>query len=140
MGRSFIPEYLPEQTLKSEKLIGIYDMYRNIHYPETPEALVLAQERFKFNEMLGVVTKLKDKRKKFDKFVAREIDISKHKYELKYNFELSSDQKTSLSEILMDISTPKPMNRLLMGDVGSGKTIVAFLASSVVLSLSLIHI
>jgi ATP-dependent DNA helicase RecG len=93
-------------------------MYRNIHYPETPEALVLAQERFKFNEMLGVVTKLKEKRKKFDKYKAREIDISKHKYELKYNFELSSDQKTSLSEILMDLSTPKPMNRLLMGDVG----------------------
>lgn len=134
MGRSFIPEYLPESTLKSEKLIGIYDMYRNIHYPETPEALVLAQERFKFNEMLGVVTKLKEKRKKFDRFKAREIDISKHKYELKYNFELSTDQKTSLSEILMDLSTPKPMNRLLMGDVGSGKTIVAFLASSVVLS------
>jgi ATP-dependent DNA helicase RecG len=134
MGRSFIPEYIPEETLKSEKLIGIYDMYRNIHYPETPEALVLAQERFKFNEMLGVVNKLKEKRKKFDKFKAREIDISKHKYDLKFNFELSSDQKTSLSEILMDLSSSKPMNRLLMGDVGSGKTIVAFLASSVVLS------
>ena len=102
-----------------------------IHFPNSSDELQSARERLIFQEFFELQLAVLLKKKKIDDFSAKPLRsrmlIDKALAEL--DFELTGDQKKVLSEILNDIQSKKPMNRLLLGEVGSGKTVVAFLSS-----------
>ncbi len=127
-----LKETLPEEMLAAYKLMGLADAVRQIHFPASEESLDRARHRMKFEELfyfeLGLavtkqIVRTQDPGIAFDtrSTLARQLIA-------KLGFELTGAQKRTLKEILDDMATPNAMNRLLQGDVGSGKTIVALLA------------
>ncbi len=126
-------ETLPE-TIKDEiKLISKSDALFNIHFPKTPELLASAEFRLKFEELFyiqlqlilkNLIHKSKIKGFPFDK----DGDYFNSFYNDHLPFELTNAQKRVLKEIRQDLGSNAQMNRLLQGDVGSGKTIVAFMS------------
>lgn len=129
---SYIEETLPEEVIKKNKLLNLLDSVRNIHFPQNNELLQKAIYRFKYEELfyLEVLVALRKYNYK-TKQRGNKLDI---KTKLVQNFlkilpfELTKSQLTVLSEIRKDMASAEPMNRLLQGDVGSGKTIVALIA------------
>ncbi len=125
-------ESLPDYLTESENLLDIKDALRNIHFPATEELLKKAWERFKFEELFYfelLVALRKFKYKEELKGLSFEIKPEPIKTFLNsLHFELTKAQLKVLHEIRLDMQSRKPMNRLLQGDVGSGKTIVAVIA------------
>jgi ATP-dependent DNA helicase RecG len=126
-----LPEYLPEETLKRQNLLNINEALRKIHFPENEKEISEASYRFKFSELFvfqiqSYFLKEKLKEKRAFPLETKIEDIKKFISSLP--FTLSDDQKKASWAILKDISQDRPMNRLLQGDVGSGKTIVALIA------------
>ncbi len=127
-----LKETLPEQIISDNNLMGIIEAVRNAHYPSDMSALNKALYRFKFEEMfyleiLVVLRKHNYKQKRVgNSFTIRTNLVSRFLKSLP--FELTKAQLKVLSEIRKDMENDKPMNRLLQGDVGSGKTIVALIA------------
>ena len=108
---------------------------RNIHCPDNIEELRLATNRLKFDEhfflqLLLALRKKKISEKRFNT-IAFKTEIYNQIIK-NLNFELTKSQKNVLKEIVEDFLLEKPMNRMLQGDVGCGKTIVSILASSIV--------
>lgn len=131
-GERDIPEYLPEGIISRQKLMKRIDSIRNIHFPRTEDLLAEAQHRIKFDELFQIqlrVMKLKNNRSKTVRgFLLEKIDnLFDRFYKEKMPFELTNAQKRVIKEIRRDTRSGKQMNRLLQGDVGSGKTIVALL-------------
>lgn len=129
---SDINEDLPDYFLEVNDLMGIQETIKNLHFPESYELLSKARYRIKFEEMFYFQLFLAI-RQKNSKLIKKGpiIDTQSPSARKLYDtlpFELTGDQKKSIREIADDISSGKPMNRLLQGDVGSGKTIVAILA------------
>jgi len=104
-----------------------------IHNPTDVVFLKKARQRLKYEELFMYLLKinyLKSKIEKDEKAISREINKDKiDKFISKLPYELTIDQKTSVEDILTDMEEPRRMNRLLQGDVGSGKTIVALVAA-----------
>jgi ATP-dependent DNA helicase RecG len=125
-------ERLPKQILKDLGLPNIRESIKNLHFPETREMLDRSLYRMKFEEMLYYQIALQLKRKKTKSTeMAPVIKEKSEKARLLYDslpFELTADQKKVLKELDADFRSGLPMNRLLQGDVGSGKTITALLA------------
>lgn len=125
-----IPEFLPKSLLVSSEYPERHLAFRWIHTPENPEQHKIALERFKFEEFflfeLSVVTL---KKEVFDKtpgtVMAKVKPFTTRFFNDVLPFKLTKGQKNTLSEIKRDLRSGKQMNRLLQGDVGSGKTIVA---------------
>ncbi len=127
-----LKETLPAQIIKDNELPDIKDAVRNYHFPDSKENLTEAKRRFIFEELffLEILVALRKKNYK--------SKISGHSLKIKTNlvkdflktlpFELTKAQLKVLSEIKNDMLAEAPMNRLLQGDVGSGKTIVALIA------------
>jgi len=130
-----IAETIPPEFLKKEKLPGINAALEQIHFPETLEAALNAKKRFAFEDLftlqlLNIRERLKLAR---EKAPALEIEIENVKTILsRLPFELTNSQKKSLWEIIQDLRKNHPMNRLLQGDVGSGKTIIAAITAILV--------
>ncbi|EGV42746.1 ATP-dependent DNA helicase RecG [Bizionia argentinensis JUB59] len=131
-------ETLSPEILESEKLISKSEALFNIHFPKNQELLARAQYRLKFEELFyiqlqlilkNLIHKSKIKGLPFDK--VGEYFNSFYKEHLP--FELTNAQKRVLKEIRQDLGSKAQMNRLLQGDVGSGKTIVAFMAMLIAL-------
>ena len=125
-------EPLPLEILEKYGILGINDALRKIHFPEDAKKARTAKERFAFEDLfylqlLNLREKLRLARQKSHPFKT-DLDFVKGLLK-KIPFELTLSQKKSLWEILKDLEKPRPMNRLLQGDVGSGKTIVAILAA-----------
>lgn len=126
-------EKLPQYIIDKYNLLSKYEAISEIHAPTNVELLKKARQRLKYEELFIYLLKinyLKVKNQNLDNstvktFERKEID----KLIGALSFELTTDQKISLDEILKDMSLGKRMNRLLQGDVGSGKTIVAFLTA-----------
>ena len=127
--KEIIPKYLVEKY----DLMSKYEAISEIHNPTDALCLKKARQRLKYEELFMYLLKinyLKDKIDKENEVIKRKIDIQKiDKFISKFPYELTPDQKTSVKEILDDMSSDKRMNRLLQGDVGSGKTIVALIAA-----------
>ena len=127
--KEIIPKYLVEKY----DLMSRYEAISEIHNPTDALCLKKARQRLKYEELFMYLLKinyLKDKIDKENEVIKRKIDIQKiDKFISKFPYELTPDQKTSVKEILDDMSSDKRMNRLLQGDVGSGKTIVALIAA-----------
>lgn len=127
-----IPDILPQETKKKFNLFNIHAAITQIHFPDSPEKLALAQKRMAFEEMLLVQLKALQVKKDWE--TKNSIDIKFDEKLIKdfvgkLPFRLTDAQRKASFEILKDLEKPKPMNRLLNGDVGSGKTIVASIAS-----------
>lgn len=127
-----IPETLSDEILKNNSLIPREDAYKIIHQPDNAELLKKAQFRLKFEELFFMqlrVLQIKAlRKKKYSGFIFPVVgNYFNNFYNHHLPFELTSAQKRVIKEIRADMASGKQMNRLLQGDVGSGKTIVALL-------------
>ena len=124
---------LPKYIIEKYELLSKYEAISEIHNPTDITLLKKARQRLKYEELFMYLLKinyLKEKINNDELAITRIINrekIDKFINELKY--ELTLDQKTSLDEILNDMESSRRMNRLLQGDVGSGKTIVALISA-----------
>ncbi len=126
-----ISETLPSHLLEQYHLISKKDAMRYIHFPEDLEWLEKARLRLKFEELFYIqlrILKLKlSKMEKSPGQVLKDTQLVHEFYEKYLPFDLTEAQKKVIREIFEDLRSGKQMNRLLQGDVGSGKTIVAFI-------------
>ncbi len=128
-----IPENIPSNVLGSLGLMSRCEAYEKIHFPTSPEAYERALNRLKFEEFFVAQVRLsliRLQRHKSSKGVLFEKvgDYFNNFYNNHLPFELTNAQKRVLKEIRQDTARGHQMNRLLQGDVGSGKTIVALLS------------
>ncbi|RDC66334.1 ATP-dependent DNA helicase RecG [Adhaeribacter pallidiroseus] len=127
-----IKETLPFSLLDRYRMISKAEAMQNIHFPVSIEKFNAARFRLKFEELFYVQLKLlrqKTVRKADLKGqVFRQVPTLTEFYNNHLSFDLTNAQKRVIKEIYKDLGTGKQMNRLLQGDVGSGKTIVAFIA------------
>ncbi|GMO37243.1 MAG: ATP-dependent DNA helicase RecG [Candidatus Azobacteroides pseudotrichonymphae] len=127
-----LPETLPKEIIDNNQLMSLDEAIRNIHFPKSNDLLQQAQYRLKFEELfylqLSILSIAKHREKHIDGF--RFKKIGENFYFLKNNlhFELTTAQQRVVNEIWKDMNTGKQMNRLLQGDVGSGKTLIALLS------------
>ena len=128
-----IEDYIPDYLSKRYNFISKKEAVFHVHCPLDILSLKKARQRIKYEELFMYMLKinyLKRKITKDDKAIVRKIEKNKiEEFITKLPFELTLDQKVVIDEILKDLETDKRMNRLLQGDVGSGKTIVAFIAT-----------
>ncbi|MBX9853571.1 MAG: ATP-dependent DNA helicase RecG [Cytophagaceae bacterium] len=126
-----ITETLPDYLIQKFKLISKREAVVNIHFPKNQKLLDEAKRRLKFEELFYVqlkLLKLKVTRKRdYQGMVFKNIPTLNNFYNEHLPFELTNAQKKVIREIYKDLCSGKQMNRLLQGDVGSGKTIVAFI-------------
>ena len=126
-------EILPNYLLEKYNLLTKYESICEIHNPTDITLLKKARQRLKYEELFLYLFKiniLKQKITEDDKVIVRKINYSQIEEVVNsLPFALTPDQKTSLDDILNDMSSNHRMNRLLQGDVGSGKTIIALLAA-----------
>ena len=128
-----IHENLPLYILQQFKLMGRADAYRNMHFPDDVVMLNEAIHRLKFEELFFIQLKLlKNKLLRIQKFKGHVFESVGNNfnefYHNKLPFELTNSQKKVLKEIRQDTQRGVQMNRLLQGDVGSGKTVVALMS------------
>jgi ATP-dependent DNA helicase RecG len=124
-------ENLPVEILEQEDLIDLDTSVRNLHFPKDEGVLKQSLKRLKFQEMFSYSMKIMlSKTLRAENGNGIPFKMSKRLKELKESipFELTSAQNNVIREILIDQKKNYPMNRLLQGDVGSGKTIVALIA------------
>jgi len=127
-----IPEFLPHSVLAAEHILDISSSIRKAHFPQNIQDGELAKKRFAFETLFLIQLLNRISRKKLMEMSAPNVlfNAEQVKQILSYlPFELTFSQKKSLLEILRDMSAGHPMNRLLQGDVGSGKTVVAAIAA-----------
>ena len=126
-----IDEILPTQIINKYKLMSRNEAIKNIHQPETKQKLFLAKRRLKFEELFILHLKiLQSKQEKELNNVGpifTKTTLSQQFVNTILPFHLTQSQKTVIKEILNDCNNGQQMNRLLQGDVGCGKTIVALL-------------
>tara|TARA_R110001632_G_scaffold1883_3_gene8420 strand:+ start:1005 stop:3101 length:2097 start_codon:yes stop_codon:yes gene_type:complete len=128
-----IQESLSEEIINEYGLLGKRDALLNIHFPKSSEILAKAQYRLKFEELffiqLQLVRKKLIRKNKIKGYVFEQVgDTFNNFYKNYLPFDLTNAQKRVLKEIRRDVASNAHMNRLLQGDVGSGKTIVALLS------------
>ena len=126
-----IPDYIPNEYIEKYNFLNKKTALNVIHNPSTSEKLKEVTVRLKYEELFEFMFKinyLKQQNKKEKNGLERVIDRSKiDKFIKSIPFELTGDQLKAVEEILGDLEASSRMNRLLQGDVGSGKTIVAFI-------------
>jgi ATP-dependent DNA helicase RecG len=134
--KDYLPELLednlPDEIREEYDLISLSDAIDKIHFPESFDDVHLARSRVGFDEMLELAIKLEQKKKKRLATHAPKLNVDERKFNefiSTLKFELTNDQKNSIKEIHHDLAQGVPMSRLLNGDVGSGKTIVAAFAA-----------
>lgn len=127
-----IPENLSNDVINEAKIISNHDALVNIHFPESTVKLRDAELRLKFEELfyiqLSIVRYSSDRNEKIKGFLFNKVGDNLNKfYERHLPFSLTNAQKKVIKEIRRDTASGKQMNRLLQGDVGSGKTLVAIM-------------
>lgn len=130
---TMLPELLPEQLIKNFQLLNFADAMLAVHFPQTPEQLAAGRHRLAFQEVIELLYAAELNKQdnmtlpawpiKFDLTAAK-------KFLSQLPFELTDWQKKAAWEILQDMEQTTPMNRLLQGDVGAGKTVVAAMAAA----------
>ncbi|MBV9148864.1 MAG: ATP-dependent DNA helicase RecG [Candidatus Eremiobacteraeota bacterium] len=120
---------LPQSVARSLRFSAADKAYRDIHVPETPDAAASARKRFIFTEFLSLALAAQLKRAEREtgekaKALKRPGNLLAE-FERNLPFDLTQAQRSTIDEIWRDMARDAPMNRLLQGDVGSGKTLVA---------------
>lgn len=126
-----IPDIIPEAVRKKIGIPEINEALRQIHFPESDSEIEKSQKRFSFEDLFLLQLSNFRKRHLFSKKNAPKIEVSKKEIiemEKGLPFRLTENQENVLKEIMIDLQSGYPMNRLLQGDVGSGKTIIAAIA------------
>jgi ATP-dependent DNA helicase RecG len=127
-----IPDFLPNFILREFSLIPLSQSLSQIHFPKTLREAEEAQRRLAFQDLFLLQLYTQKEKEKIKSKYAAEILIDVpliKKFTESLPFQLTNSQRLSAWQILQDISKPSPMNRLLEGDVGSGKTVVAAIAA-----------
>lgn len=133
-----LPETLPPYIVNKYKLMDLHESLHKIHFPSTPEELERARYRLKFEELFYIqmnILRLKTNRNlKVRGFIFSNVgDNFNNFYHRKLPFSLTEAQKRVMKEIRKDLGSGKQMNRLLQGDVGSGKTLIALMSMLIAL-------
>ena len=133
-----LPETLPDYIIEKNHLPSLTEALMNIHFPKTPEDLRRAQFRLKFEELffvqLNILRYMKERQQRYQGFVFSRIgEVFNTFYSQNLPFELTGAQKRVIKEIRKDMGYGRQMNRLLQGDVGSGKTLVALMSMLIAL-------
>lgn len=131
---AFLPEFFPQETLSYCKLVGRAHLFRIIHFPKTKEEIWHGRNRIKFEDFFfHQINLLKVKLDNYDNTPGPTFKSIGTLFNTYYKeilpFELTNAQKRVLKEIRKDVAHGKHMNRLLQGDVGSGKTMVALMTA-----------
>lgn len=137
---SMLPETLPAEIVKSEKLLSRSQAMLAIHFPKNNEDSEKARERLAFEELFQLLLASQLNRQENAKLVGWHIPFEQpvvSNFVKQLPFELTSAQRIAAWEIIQDLESKTPMNRLLQGDVGSGKTVVAGLVACQVASSGL---
>lgn len=127
-----IKDSIPSLILKKYNFPFLSNAIKNIHFPGSEEEAHIAKERLAFDDLMLFQIKALIERRKINQLKSVPIIFNKElvkKFVAKLPFELTKDQKIALFEILKDLEKKYPMNRLMEGDVGSGKTVVALTAA-----------
>lgn len=127
-----IPDILPEEIRKKFNLYNLRTAINQIHFPDNREKLLRAQKRMAFQEMFLVQLKSLQVKKQWESNNSIDIKFDEKlikNFVRKLPFKLTDAQRKASFEILKDLEKSKPMNRLLEGDVGSGKTVVAAISA-----------
>ena len=133
-----LPETLPDFITKRLHLASRNEAFRHIHYPHSHQELQKAQVRLKFEELfyvqLNILRYASDQRRKYRGYVFSRVgEIFNCFYKNNLPFSLTEAQKRVMHEIRADMCSGRQMNRLLQGDVGSGKTLVALMTMLIAL-------
>ncbi len=128
-----ISETLNAEIIRKAHLIDLDTALHNIHFPKSPELLRQSEYRLKFEELfyiqLNILRVTKAREQRFGGYIFTRVgDYFNRFYQQKLPFKLTNAQKRVIREIRQDTNTGRQMNRLLQGDVGSGKTLVALMS------------
>ena len=138
LQKDIIEETLSPQLVAQHRLMSLTDALCNIHFPQNPDLLRKAQYRLKFEELfyvqLNILRYTKERRNKFRGLVFGRVgEIFNTFYSQNLPFQLTGAQKRVIKEMRRDMGSGRQMNRLLQGDVGSGKTLVALMTMLIAL-------
>ena len=133
-----LPETLPTFITKPLHLVSRDEAMRCVHYPKTPQQMKAARDRLKFEELfyvqLNILRYASDHRRKYRGYVFQHVGkLFNDFYSQNLTFSLTGAQKRVMHEIRDDMRSGRQMNRLLQGDVGSGKTLVALMTMLIAL-------
>ena len=131
-------ETLSPNVVEENHLMSLDEALRNIHFPQNPEKLRRAQYRLKFEELfyvqLNILRYTKDRQRKYRGLIFERVgEVFNTFYSQNLPFQLTGAQKRVIKEIRKDMGSGRQMNRLLQGDVGSGKTLVALMSMLIAL-------
>ena len=129
---TMLPDTLPPDIVKHERLLPLADALLAMHFPTSPEDVVRAKERLAFEELFELLLASALNKRENAKLEGWSIPFEAEvvrRFVAELPFELTPAQKRAAWEILQDLERPVPMNRLLQGDVGAGKTVVAGIAA-----------
>jgi ATP-dependent DNA helicase RecG len=128
-----IKDNVPTSTLKKLNLVSLSSAIRSVHFPTTLDEADKGKKRLAFDELLRIQLNSLLKKKKWEKnkasFQLKIKNAETSKFLKKLPFKLTASQNDVVKDILDDLGKNEPMNRLLEGDVGSGKTVVAAIAA-----------
>lgn len=129
---TMLPETLPATIIRSEKLVSYNEALLGMHFPKDKNDVAKAKERLAFEELFQLLLASQLNKQENAKLegwqIPFELEIVKE-FVSKLPFALTGAQRRAAWDIIQDFEKPSPMNRLLQGDVGSGKTVVAGLAA-----------
>src|SRR6266508_1782880 len=130
-----VVDALPESTRSSARLMTLSEALMQVHFPDSQERLKAARERLAFDEIFYLQMGVLRQKIDWKSVEARRFPVSDEWLEARLKslpFTLTNAQQNALKDIRADLDSGKPMNRLLQGDVGSGKTVVAALAAGII--------
>lgn len=124
-----IPDYVPEGTLERTELGDLGWAIKNVHFPEGWDHLALARKRLVFDELLTLQLAMLGNRREWQSIPAQALNVSDEYLttfiQTVFPYPLTNAQLKAIEDVRRDVRETRPMNRLLQGDVGSGKTAVA---------------
>jgi len=126
-----LPDHLPAERRDSLQMMALGEAVKNIHFPNSPEALEAARRRLAFDEFLFIQLGVLRQRHQWRSAPGRPVQVRQEVLQAFLDslpYQLTDAQRKVLQEIVTDLGQSVPMNRLLQGDVGSGKTVVALAA------------
>ena len=129
---TMLPETLPAEIVKTEKLLSRADAVLGMHFPKTADDVTRARERLAFEELFQLLLAAQFNKQENAKLTGWHIPFDQTvvgEFVKQLPFDLTGAQRRAAWEIIQDFERKTPMNRLLQGDVGSGKTVVAGLAA-----------
>lgn len=132
-----VQDFMPEAVLDQAEAISLGEALRQIHFPDDLASLKAAQRRLAFDEIFLLQLGVTRQRLAWQELEGRAYTVSDAWVRQRFAnlpYELTKAQKQAFEDIRGDLNSPHPMNRLLQGDVGSGKTVVAVLGMSIVIA------